>query len=188
MSFAKSKRLFIALALPTPVREALIAFELETPLPGVAWTRPNQLHLTLRFLGDVAEEKIERVIAQLATVRVEPFILPIEGLGAFPIKSPPRTLWVGVGRGHPHLHQLRQRVDDALLAAGLLELDVRTFHPHITLARGAEKAGSVLARLIRSHPEFVAPPFRVSAFDLMASELQSAGAVHTLVQRFELTK
>jgi 2'-5' RNA ligase len=186
VSSSKTKRLFLALALPAPVRKELAA--LATPLAGVTWTHPEQLHLTLRFLGDVAEEKMERVIEHLATVRVEPFILPVEGVGAFPLKSPPRTLWVGVGRGHPHLHQLRQRIDDALLAAGLLELDVRTFHPHITLARATEKAAPALARWIRSKPDFVGPPFRVSAFDLMASELQPAGAIHTLVEKFELIK
>jgi 2'-5' RNA ligase len=186
VSSAKSKRLFIALPLPAPIRDELTA--LATPLLGVTWTRPEQLHLTLRFLGDVADEKIERVVDYLATVRVEPFILPVEGLGAFPPKSPPRTLWIGVGRGHPHLHQLRQRVDDALFAAGLLELDLRTFHPHVTLARATETAAPAIARLLRQHPAFEAPPFRVSAFDLVASELQPTGAIHTLVQRFELTK
>src|SRR4051794_40453033 len=103
VSSPKTKRLFLALALPAPVRKELAA--LATSLSGVTWTHPDQLHLTLRFLGDVAEEKMERVIEHLASVRVEPFILPIEGVGAFPLKSPPRTLWVGVGRGHPHLHQ-----------------------------------------------------------------------------------
>ena len=186
MLLAKSKRLFVAIAFPAPVRDALLT--LTTPSPGVAWTPPEQLHLTLRFLGDVPPEKIEAIIAHLATVRVEPFVLPIEGLGAFPLKSPPRTLWVGVGRGHPHLHQLRQRIDDALLAAGLLELEVRTFHPHVTLARCTEKAAPAMARWLRTHPEFVAPPFRVGAFDLVASELQPAGAVHARVQRFELAK
>src|SRR3954469_17308317 len=111
MSFTPSKRLFIALALPQAGRDALL--ELATPLAGVTWTRPDQLHLTLRFLGEIAEERIARMTERLATVQVEPFVLPIEGLGAFPQKGPPRTLWVGVGRGHPHLHQLRQRVDDA---------------------------------------------------------------------------
>ncbi len=181
-----SQRLFVAIALPAPVRNELLT--LATPLPGVTWSQPDQLHLTLRFLGDVPKEKITGVVAQLATVRVEPFVLPIEGLGAFPLKSPPRTLWVGVGRGHPHLHQLRQRIDDALLAAGLLALDVRMFHPHVTLARCTEKAAPIVAHWLRTHPEFVAPPFRVSAFDLVASELQLAGAMHTLVQRFTLAK
>lgn len=181
-----TQRLFVALALPAPVRDALVA--LMQPLDGVTWAPPEQLHLTLRFLGDVPEEKIENVTAQLATIRVEPFILPVEGLGAFPPKAPPRVVWVGVGRGHPRLHQLRQRVDDALLAAGLLELDVRTFHPHVTLARCGEGAAASVNRWMQAHHEFAAPPFRVGTFELDSSELRPSGAVHTLVQRFPLAQ
>ena len=180
----RTLRLFIAIALPGPVREELVA--LAQPLAGVNWTRPEQLHLTLRFLGDVPEEKIENITAHLATVRVEPFVLPVEGVGAFPPKAPPRVIWIGVGHGHPRLHQLRQRVDDALLAAGLLELDVRTFHPHVTLARCGADTGKPLAKWLLAHAEFGAPPFRVTAFDLYSSELRPEGAVHTLVRRFPL--
>ena len=181
-----TKRLFIALALPGPVRAALVA--LAQPLPGVAWTRPEQLHLTLRFLGDVPEEKIENVGAQLAAVHVEPFLLPVEGVGVFPPKAPPRIVWIGVGHGHPRLHQLRQRMDDALLAAGLAELDVRMFHPHVTLARCTEHAAAPVGHWLHTHREFAAPPFRVEAFELCASELRPGGAVHSLVQRFPLAK
>lgn len=179
-----ARRLFVALALPGPVRDELT--KLATPLAGVTWTRLEQLHLTLRFLGDVPEEKIESVTTHLATVRVEPFVLPVEGVGAFPPKAPPRVLWIGVGRGHPRLHQLRQRVDDALLAAGLLDLDMRTFQPHVTLARCGAEAAKPVAKWLQSHAEFAAPPFRVAAFDLCASGLRPEGAVHTLVRRFAL--
>ena len=181
-----TQRLFIALALPGPVRAVLGA--LAQPLSGVAWTRPEQLHLTLRFLGDVPDEKIENATAHLATVRVEPFVLPVEGIGVFPPKAPSRIVWIGVGHGHPHLHQLRQRVDDALLAAGLAELDVRMFHPHVTLARCTEHAAAAIGHWLHTHREFAAPPFRVEAFELCASELRPSGAVHMLVQRFPLTK
>ena len=178
-----TERLFLALTLPAPVRDALAV--LARPMPGVSWTRPEQLHVTLRFLGDVPVEKIEPMIARLANVRVGSFILPIEGPGTFPSNRAPRILWIGVGAGHPRLFQLRQRVDDALLASGL-QLDVRTFHPHVTLARCNETAASVVAHLLHDHRDFSAPPFRVEAFDLYASELKSSGAVHVLKQRFPL--
>jgi 2'-5' RNA ligase len=180
------QRLFIAIALPAPVRAALVT--LVQPLPGLAWTQPAQLHLTLRFLGDVPAEKIEPVMALLATVRVEPFVLPVEGVGAFPPKAPSRVVWIGVGHGHPHLHQLRQRVDDALLAAVLTEFEVRTFHPHVTLARSTGHAAAAIGHWLHLHREFAAPPFRVEAFDLCASELLPGGAVHTLLRRFALAK
>jgi 2'-5' RNA ligase len=181
-----SKRLFLAINLPGPVRDPLLA--LCEPLPGANWSRPETLHLTLRFIGDVPEEMIPEITRQLGTVRVEPFLLPIEGVGAYPPKGAPRVLWSGVGPGHPRLFQLRQQLDDALLAAGLPLLDVRTFHPHVTLARCATKGGPALTRWMDLHQHFAAPPFRVNAFELYASEPQPGGAVHTSVQRFPLRK
>jgi 2'-5' RNA ligase len=179
-----TERLFIALTLPEPVRNALAV--LAEPLPGVDWIRPDQLHVTLRFLGDVATDLIEPMQRRLEKIHVAPFILPIEGIGAFPPNRPPRVLWIGVGSGHPRLFQLRQRVDDALLAAGL-QLDVRTFHPHITLARCTENAAPAVAHWMHVHRAEAAPPFRVEDFALYASELRPGGAVHTLKQRFPLS-
>lgn len=179
-----TERLFIAFTLPDPVRDVLAA--LAQPIAGVNWTRPEQLHVTLRFLGDVPEAQIEPMIARLATVQVAPFILPIERTGSFPPGRPPRVLWAGVGSGHPRLFQLRQRLDDAVLASGL-PLDVRTFHPHVTLARCTENAAASALRWLAARKEFTAPPFRVEAFDLYASDLRPEGAVHTLRRRFPLS-
>ena len=179
-----SERLFVARTPPPAVRDSLAARAV--PLPGVAWTRPEQLHVTLRFLGDVPPEQIEPLIARLETVRVGPFILPLEGVGSFPPNRPPRIVWMGVGSGHPRLFQLRQRLDDALLAAGM-QLDVRTFHPHVTLARAAESAASAVSHWLHTRRDATAPPFRVEAFELYSSVLQPAGAVHTLLRRFALT-
>lgn len=178
-----TERLFVSLPLPAPVRDSLAA--LAAPLPGVQWTRPEQLHLTLRFLGDVSEDRIEPLVERLTQVRVAAFLLPVEGLGTFPPNRPPRTLWIGVGSGHPRLFQLRQRLDDALLAAGL-QLDLRTFHPHITLARTTEGAAAAVTQWMHDRRDLTAPPFRVEAFELQASELHPTGAVHTLKHRFPL--
>ena len=178
-----TERLFIALTPPVAVRDALAL--LAEPVAGVTWSRADQLHVTLRFLGDVVSDLIPHLAERLATVQVAPFILPIEGLGTFPPNRPPRILWIGTGSGHPRLFQLRQRVDDALLAAGL-QLDVRTFHPHVTLARCTENAAPAVTHWVHAHRDAVAPPFRVEAFDLYASERHPTGAVHTLRRRFPL--
>lgn len=179
-----TERMFIALTLPLPVRDAVAS--LAEPITGLTWTRPEQLHLTLRFLGDVAEDQQEPMVTRLATVRVEPFVLPVEGVGTLPLNRPPRVVFVGVGSGHPRLHQLRQRIDDSILATGV-PLDVRTFHPHVTVARCAEQLSPAVHRWLHTHREFAAPPFRVEAFDLYASELRPSGAVHTLKHRFPLS-
>jgi 2'-5' RNA ligase len=178
-----TERLFIALTLPPAVKDSLAA--LAQPLAGVSWTRPEQLHVTLRFLGDVSVEIAEPMMARLASVHVEPFILPIEGIGTFPANRPPRVLWIGVGSGHPRLFQLRQRLDDSLLAAGL-QLDVRMFHPHVTLARCTENAASAIHHWVHVHRAVTAPPFRAEAFDLYSSDLRPGGAVHTLKRSFPL--
>ncbi len=179
-----SRRLFIALPLPEPIR-AEIETLLSPRLPDVGWTRPEQLHLTLRFLGDVDSARIEELETALARVRVEPFVLPVEGVGAFPPDRPPRVLWVGVGRGHPRLHQLRQRIDDTILQAGH-PLDVKTFSPHITLGRCDPPGGGHVRRWLEQHREFAAAPFRVSSFELLSSELRPAGPVHTSLRHFSL--
>lgn len=176
-------RLFVAIALPDSIRAELARHT--RPLDGVRWTPPEQLHLTLRFLGDLDGPAEERVRDRLRGLRIEPFILPLEGLGTFPPQGPARVLWLGVGRGHPRLFQLRQRLDDALIAAGLT-LDLRTFHPHVTLARMTEFADPALAAWAKSSRQLAAPPFRVAAIDLCASTLRPEGAVHTLQERFPL--
>ncbi|WP_146180174.1 RNA 2',3'-cyclic phosphodiesterase [Opitutus sp. ER46] len=178
-----TERLFIALSLPEAVRTALLP--LVEPIHGLTWTRPEQMHVTLRFLGDVRAEEAAAMADRLAQVQVAPFVLPMEGLGTFPPNRPPRVLWLGVGAGHPRLFQLRQRIDDAVLGAGI-DLDVRTFHPHVTLARCTESVGPALAHWMHAHREFVGPSFRVESFDLYASELRPSGAVHTLKRRFPL--
>jgi 2'-5' RNA ligase len=185
MSAAESpgERCFIALTPPAAVRGAVA--ELITPLPGVCWTRPQQLHVTLRFLGEVAAETIERVSERLAAIRVEPFILPTEGVGSFPPDAPPRVIWVGVGKGHPRLYQLRQRLDDSLLAAGL-DLELRAFHPHVTVARCHGTPAAGIKKWLRENAGFEAAPFRVESFDLYASRPIPPGAEYVLLRRFSL--
>ncbi len=179
-----AERLFVAIPLPDSLRAELAA--LYEPLRGVAWTRPEQLHLTLRFLGDVEPPLVSAAEAALERVSVQTFVLPLGGAGAFPPRGQPRVLWVGVGSGHPRLHQLRQQIDDALLGAGLA-LDVRRFQPHATLARvRAEAAPGAVSQFLRHHRDFEAAPFRVDAFRLYASELRPAGAVHTVKREFAL--
>lgn len=178
-----TQRLFVALPLPATIRESLA--RLAAPVAGVRWTPIDQLHLTLRFLGDVPSDQISALTDRLAKIRVAPFVLPLEGVGSFPPNRPARVLWVGVGSAHPRLFQLRQRLDDTLLAAGLL-LDVRTFHPHVTLARATETATAAVTRWLHGHRDAGAPPFQADAFALYASELQPDGAVHTLIRSFPL--
>jgi 2'-5' RNA ligase len=180
------ERLFVSLELPAPCRNALAA--LYEPDLGADWTRPEQLHLTMRFLGDVDEAMIEAIEAKLSEIRVAPFLLPLEGVGVFPPRGLPKILWAGIGKADTRLFQLRQKIDDALLAAGWRGL-MRSFDPHITLARiKAEAAPIAIESWLHNYKDFEGPPFRVDQFHLVRSELSRAGATHTVRRSFTLSK
>ena len=182
---APAPRLFLAVAVPAPVTAALA--ELEERIPGFRWTPPAQRHLTLRFLGGIAGAQVPPLQARLRNVAVAPFLLPVEGLGVFPPRGQPQVVWCGTGPGHPHLHQLRQQIDDTLLALGL-DVDLQRFVPHFTLARvGGARPGAV-ADFLHRHRDFATAPFRVASFRLCASRLDPAGAVHSVVEEFPLLR
>jgi 2'-5' RNA ligase len=170
-------------ALPAGLKEELAG--LAEPSRELAWTPREKLHLTLRFIGPVPPDGIERIEEHLAKVRVASFIVPVEGVGSFPPGSSPRIIWVGVGKAHPHLFQLRQRLDDAVLAAGI-DLDVRHFQPHITVARCSAEGAPAASAWLRRHREYSGAPFRVKAFDLCSSRLLPQGAEHVLRRSYPL--
>jgi 2'-5' RNA ligase len=178
------QRLFVSLALPDPCRAVVV--KLYDRLEGIAWTCPVQLHLTMRFLGDVEDDLAARIEMALAEIRVKPFLLPLEGVIRFPPRGQIKILAVGVGRGNTLLFQLRQKVDDALLAAGWRG-DLRHFNPHITVARVQNAPQAEVDHWLYHNEEFVGPLFRVESFQLMKSTLQPSGAVHTLRRNFLLS-
>lgn len=180
-------RLFTALVPPATVQTELA--ELATPLVGVRWTPAENIHLTLRFIGETDEAKMERYIESLARVQVEPFILPVGGTGLFPSRGPAKVLWAGVGNGHTRLYQLRKQVDEALLAVDAA-LAVPGFHPHFTLGRLAEDHDPKgIAHFLAHTRTLEAPPFRVAEFHLLASELlPGRPPVYSVVHRFPLAR
>lgn len=166
-----STRLFVALVPPVTVQAELA--DLATPLTGVRWTPAKNIHLTLRFIGETESEKQARYEEALARVRVEPFILPVSGVGVFANRGPARVLWAGVGSGHTRLYQLRKQVDEALLTVDS-GLPMPSFHPHFTIARlDPEHEPKALAHFIERQAKAEAPPFRVAEFQLVASELHA---------------
>jgi 2'-5' RNA ligase len=179
------ERTFLALSLPDAHRHALA--KLYRDEPGFAWTPPAQLHVTLRFIGALDDMQEERLNAGLDAIRVAPFFLPLEAVGSFPPRGPAKVIWVGVGRGHPLLFQLRQKIDDLLVALGL-DADVRTFHPHVTLARiRPEAVPLAVAHYLKRYREFAGPQLHIDRFGLYVSKLSSEGAAHELLREFPLT-
>lgn len=180
-----SSRLFVALLPPITVRTELAA--LAEPLASVRWTPADNLHLTMRFIGDTTDERQAAMVTALTRVRVEPFILPVAGVGVFPSRGPAKVLWAGVGRAHTRLFQLRKQIDDALLSVDL-SLDVHSFHPHFTLGRiGETYDAKALAEFTHRHRNLEAPPFRITEFHLMASDLSPGRPpAYRSVHRFSL--
>ena len=171
-----TKRLFVSLEIPHSVTQCLA--ELDPHLRGVRWLAPEQMHLTLSFLGDVSELVEEAFTKNLNAIAWRAFFLPISGLGTFPGKGRPNILWVGVGTGHPHLFQLHKRVQEAALRAGL-EPDLRSFHPHITLARCRDVSAESVRPFLRAHAAFDAGMIHVESFYLNSSLLTPNGSVYT---------
>lgn len=178
-------RLFVALVPPAPVPAGLAA--LAAPLAGVRWTPVENLHLTLRFIGEAAPEKSDAYAAALARVRVEPFVLPTGRVGLFPSRGPAKVLWAGVGHGHTRLYQLRKQVDEALLSVDS-GLAMPGFHPHFTIGRLDENhAPKAVAYFLAQHEAFEGPPFRVTEFLLMGSELRPGSPpAYRVVRAFPL--
>ena len=170
------KRLFVSIELPAFVRQRLA--ELNPHRRGVRWLEPPQIHLTLSFLGNVSSETQEPLMEKLRGISWRSFFLPLVGLGTFPSKGWPKIIWIGVGTGHPHLFQLHKRVQEAALAAGL-EPDLRSFHPHFTLARCRDVSPQTIRPFLKAHAQFDAGMIHVESFVLNSSQLTPAGSVYT---------
>jgi RNA 2',3'-cyclic 3'-phosphodiesterase len=181
----KVKRLFVAITPPPYIGQSLV--DLDPRIRGVHWTSGDQMHLTPGFFGDVPEDVDLALRERLRAIEFRTFVLPIEGIGTFPSKGPPKIVWIGVGPGHPHLFQLHKRVQEAALAVGL-EADLRPWHPHITLARCHEVPGGALRKFLKLNAKLDAGMFRVDAFHLYCSELTPTGAIHTCALTIEADK
>lgn len=152
-------RTFVAIELPGSVkaRAKLIINELKQAGAKVTWVKPEQLHLTLKFLGDVPESDIPAVcrVVQEAVREFEPFELVFRGCGAFPTTAKPRTIWIGVEQGEEELRVLQEAID-----IGLKKLrfprEVRRFQAHLTLGRVRESgpAATELGAMIERLGEF----------------------------------
>lgn len=176
-------RLFVALRPPRAIRERLLA--LMGGVPGARWQVDEQLHLTLRFVGEVGTHQAEDVAAALDSVRHMPIELRLAGCGMFDdSRGKPNALWAGVTPREP-LAALHRKVDQAIVRAGL-EPERRAYLPHITLARMSGSAGPV-DRWLAEHAALASDPFTIDAMSLYESRLGHGGASYEPVARYALT-
>ncbi len=139
-------RLFTAIEIPEAIRMRLSL--IRAPLGGTKWIEPDNMHITLRFAGDIDGRTADEFVDFLAGVRARPFPVTIGGVGAFGGRDP-RVLWAGVEAGEP-LDALYRANDRAARAAGL-EPEGRTFKPHVTLARMRGGRQQAVARFLEEN-------------------------------------
>ena len=168
------KRLFVAIDLPEEVKNAVAAIGRD--LPGARHVTREQLHLTLRFIGEVDDEMLNAIRTALTEVTGTSFPLTLRGVGHFPPGKQPRVLWVGLEKSAPLL-ELQQEVEQALNKAGIPP-EERNFSPHLTLARLKETPPDKVAHLEERYRDFDAGTFPVAEFYLYSSTLTRAGAIH----------
>lgn len=175
-------RLFVAIDPPEEIRQQLsrICFG----LPGAKWSDDDQLHITLRFIGEVDGAVFADAYEALAEVSAEPFEVTVKGVGFFPPRQDPKILWAGVEK-NDRLKHLRNKIESALVRAGL-QSEKRKFTGHITLARLKDTPPAKVATYLREYALFRLDPFPVNEFCLYSSFLSSERALHQVEATFPL--
>ncbi|MFB9325951.1 RNA 2',3'-cyclic phosphodiesterase [Paenibacillus aurantiacus] len=137
----ESHRLFVAISLPKPIKSGIHAWcaPLVRELPFRKWTHPEDLHITLQFLGNTETDRLEQITRKLSAAAADhegpSLALTAGSLGTFGRPASPAILWAGIGGdGAEPLHEIQRRVADAMRSIGFVP-DNRPFHPHLTVAR-----------------------------------------------------
>ena len=170
-------RAFVAVFPPPEVRETLAGAPRELPVAGeVRWIRPENLHLTMKFLGEVPEDDLLHIAEVLDPLRSrhEPFEARLSGFGGFPSARRARILWAGIGEGSEPLRALARDVETSLEPLGF-EREDRAYVPHLTLGRARGRPVALEAVEITSP----IPGFLVRSVELVESVLGGGGAAYS---------
>jgi len=182
-------RTFIAIELPDDVLTALAEAqrELKRGDSDIRWVRPGAIHLTLKFLGEVNEDRLDEINEKIGSAcrGHHSFDLVFRGAGAFPNSRAPRVLWVGTAESH-QLSELRDDIESALESAGFPS-DGRKFVPHLTLGRFRSQRGKrTVMDILESMREREFGSVTVSSVSFMRSELRPEGARYSRLASFPL--
>jgi 2'-5' RNA ligase len=175
------QRLFVALRPLPLVRSWLLG--LMGGVRGARWQRDDQLHLTLRFIGEVDRHMARDVDAALAAIRHPPFEVTLATLGLFDRRGRPEALWIGARPREP-LAALHRKIDQALVGCGLAP-ERRAYLPHVTLARFGRESGP-LGPFMEEQGGATSPPFSADAFLLFESRLGADGSAYVELARYAL--
>ncbi|MEW5806653.1 MAG: RNA 2',3'-cyclic phosphodiesterase [Acidobacteriota bacterium] len=183
-------RLFIAIDVPENVKKELLNVlrTLEKIWRGVKWVRPEGIHLTLKFLGEVDESKVESIASALREVaaRYQPFCINVSSLGRFPENGKPRVVWCGIREEKGTLVKLAKEIESRMELAGF-EREDRDFKPHVTIGRvkvpGRDAEG---LQFLGKQKEIHFGSFEADRFHLIRSILLPDGARYEKIQEFVL--
>ncbi|MDX2290349.1 MAG: RNA 2',3'-cyclic phosphodiesterase [Hyphomicrobiaceae bacterium] len=175
-------RLFTGLEIPEDIRDQLS--DLSMPLPGAWWIDSDELHVTLRFAGDVDNPTADDFVRALDAINEEAFVARLAGLGTFGAKDP-RSIWVGVEAG-PALARLAKANERAARAAGLPP-ETRAFKAHVTIARLRNSPPQAIARMLARRSGYRSEPFLVTNFALFSSKPVTGGGPYIVEETFPLT-
>jgi len=180
--FEDVMRCFIAIEVPSEVKSAFIELQNDLRSAGadVAWTNPDNVHLTLKFLGEIDKQlvgKVEQVCLETIAA-MPPFKLSIDGIGVFPSERHPRVLWVGLGGEVETLERLQEMLDERLSRIGF-EIEEKDFQPHLTVGR--IRSNKNLRELLGRRDGYALPSlsFVVREIVLMKSDLLPSGACYS---------
>jgi RNA 2',3'-cyclic 3'-phosphodiesterase len=174
-------RLFVALALPDMIAEGLAI--VQAGVPGAHWQTRDQLHLTLRFIGEVDGRDAVAVDDALSVIEAPKFSLALKGVGEFGGKTP-HALWAGV-RDREQISFLQRKIETGLQRAGL-PAEPRKYLPHVTLARLRGSPRGRVMDFLTDHALFASPPFDVEAFILYSSVLTTDGSIYRAERAYRL--
>jgi len=177
-------RTFIAVEMPKYIRKKIDDFikeEVKRNLP-IKWVKFENLHITLKFLGEIDEKKKSEITPAIKEIgkKYAPFRFSLEGLGCFPSPRKPRVLWIGVTEGSEKLCEITQELEEKLSQFGFKE--EKRFHPHLTIGRIKKfcKIDEILAKDIKTES------FSVTSITLFKSTLKPEGPIYEELQKFNL--
>lgn len=181
-------RAFIAIRLPAPVERALgevaQTLALRTPRGAMRWVRPEQIHLTLRFLGDTATSRVDAIGAAMDALATDtaPLALHLDGIGCFPNARRPRVIWVRLAGDEARLAELKAALDERLAGLGFPP-DDKPFRAHLTLGRIKDDRAAQGVDWTVDVPPLAVP---VAMIYLMESQLRPEGPIYTVRHMSEL--
>jgi 2'-5' RNA ligase len=188
---SNSIRAFIAIDMPDDVTAALngLQQELKSMRLTVRWVRPENIHLTLKFLGDIKPADIETIAGAMADAVEDwpPFMLTLSGIGFFPGVNRPRVIWVGLGGETRHLTDLQSYLADRLAAVGFPR-EKRSYQAHLTLGRIRQaKRSDQFKPVLQQFSDWSDEEFTADRISLLRSDLKPSGAVYTVLKQVKLS-